>query len=116
MTTFDYSIRKAPPGRHWYKSISNESGPDAVINDLGPYGIGTWSRMRPFSQWLENQGLRSYQPDWCLHVAKGTRKQILAFADVCLEMGFSGPAEHAALVRAIEVSNEKYLVIEVAEF
>lgn len=116
MTTFDFSIHKAPSGRNWHKQFSNNACPTAVVGNLGPYGIHGWNGTSVFSQWLQNEGLKKYQPDWCLHVAKGSRKQILAFADIALEMKLSGATEHAALIRAIESSNEVRFVIQVTEF
>lgn len=120
MTTFDFSIYKAPPGRNWRTRFQNEPDEDAqlecVVGNLGTYGIDGWEGFGAFHSWVQNEGIKSYTPDWCLHVAKCSRPQLLRFADTCLERKISSAANHAAFVHAIDPLLGKLFVIQILEF
>ncbi len=117
MTTFDFSIYEGPPGRNWSKRFGNSgSNPKHLVGSLERYGLWGWDGHRIYSTWVGKERLASDLPDWCLHVARCTRRQLTRLADACLAEGRCDIVSHAAFLRQIDMLAGSHFVVCVREF
>jgi len=113
VTTFDLSIHDAPQGKNSHRSFTNDDAPKLLL-DLGKYDIAGWDAHSKYVSWADEERIKRHTPDWCLHVAACSRKQLMRLIEAWATAG-SGANGPALRIAAAALIGEKF-VIRVLEF